>query len=129
MRPDTSARGVLATSLEVYEDYDITTEPAATWNELLKDDWNTVQRWPNIILPPDRPNIVTVTVTTTATTQSAAISKPPTSGPSTSAGGGGSSSAPGTVASSIPATSTSSTPAATTPVSSSLPASDSAKIG
>ena len=110
VRPDSNPRGVLTTSLEVYGDYDITTEPASTWNELIKDDWNCVQRWPNIILPIDRPQVVTVTVTTTATSQSPAQSS---SGPSTSTGGV-------SVPASAPVPSVSSTPAAQPAPSSSL---------
>ena len=73
------------TTLEVYEDYDLTKEDPQTWEENILDNWHPVQLWPNILLPCDRPNIVTMTVTTLTSSTPATTQAGP-SGPSTSTG-------------------------------------------
>ena len=71
-------------TLEVYEDYDLTKEDQNTWEENILDNLHPVQVWPNILLPCDRPNVVTMTVTTLSSSTPATI-QAGTSGPSTSA--------------------------------------------
>ena len=73
------------TTLEVYEDYDLTKEDPQTWEENILDNWHPVQLWPNILLPCDRPNIVTMTVTTLTSSTPATTQAGPI-GPSTSTG-------------------------------------------
>ena len=73
------------TTLEVYEDYDLTKEDPQTWEENILDNWHTVQLWPNILLACDRPNIVTMNVTTLTSSTPATTQAGP-SGPSTSTG-------------------------------------------
>ena len=70
----------------MYQDYDLTREDAHTWDESILDNWHPVQTWPNILLPCDRPNVVTMTVTT-LTSSTPATSQAGISGPSTSTGG------------------------------------------
>ena len=83
--PDSHDSPVHQTTLEVYHNYDLTKEDQHIWEENILDNWHPVQVWPNILLPCDRPNVVTMTVTTLSSSTPATI-QAGTSGPSTSTG-------------------------------------------
>ena len=83
--PDSHDSPVHQTTLEVYQDYDLTKEDQHTWEENILDNWHPVQVCPNILLPCDRPNVVTMTVTTLTSSTPATI-QAGTSGPSISTG-------------------------------------------
>ena len=86
--PDSHDNPVHQTTLEVYQDYDLTKEDQHTWEENILDNWHPVQVGPNILLPCDRPNVVTMTVTTLSSS-TPATTQAGTSGPSTSTGATG----------------------------------------
>ena len=91
MYPHDHEGGVHQISLEPFEDYDITTEPFSTWEETIRDAWEPIQLWPDLVLPCDKPQVTYITQTVLRAPQVTQVTQASqaSSGPSTSTGGPG----------------------------------------
>ena len=86
MFPHDAEGGVHQIDLQPFEENDITEEPPATWEEEVRDGFEPVQLWEDIVLPCDKPQVTYVNVTTMRA-QGTSQGVQASSGPSTSTGG------------------------------------------